>query len=411
VKVNNNNDRIELINHLLVELASGNFNIIGEPSFLMDDFDATIVGINMLGEELKNKTVSKDYLESIFSGIADLLFVTDHEDHISKINEAVTRILGYTEKELDGATMEVVMASEEHHVLGQISEILKSKQVCFNIETLLLSKTGYKIPVSISCSILFNNSKEVMGKVYFIRDVTELKIVEEKLKAKNADLNALVYGASHDLKGPVASSLGLINLARNETNVDALKNYIEMTEKCILRLDAILIGLNQFTKITQTNIASEPIHFESLINTVVEGFENHPWMKNVSCNLRVESDQVLSSDKYLLQSIMHNLFENALKYKKEYILDPRVDITVEDVPGMVQISVADNGIGISEMVLPEIFKMFYRGTTMSHGSGLGLYIVKSGIEKLGGTIQVESQMRMGSTFTIKLPVNTRQSKN
>jgi signal transduction histidine kinase len=119
--------------------------------------------------------------------------------------------------------------------------------------------------------------------------------------------------------------------------------------------------------------------------------------------MSIEDDFTFISDKSRIQFILNSLISNALKYSIYEKESPVVEIKASKKEKETIIYVTDNGIGISEKVLPHIFKMFYRGSLKSTGSGLGLYIVKEAVDKLNGTISVKSEPGIFTSFTITLP--------
>jgi signal transduction histidine kinase len=118
---------------------------------------------------------------------------------------------------------------------------------------------------------------------------------------------------------------------------------------------------------------------------------------------KIEGDKVFHSDPWRISEIFRNLASNAIKYRKEGDPNPEVRIEISSGPHHSEILFKDNGIGIEQKNLNKIFNMFYRATEQSSGSGIGLYIVKNAVEKLGGTISAHSEFGEGTTFRIILP--------
>ena len=123
----------------------------------------------------------------------------------------------------------------------------------------------------------------------------------------------------------------------------------------------------------------------------------------INFNLKVNRISDFYSDKSRVKTVLNNILSNAIKYADHNKGDSEINITVQVMPDVCQISVEDNGIGIRPEYLSKIYQMFYRADENAKGSGLGLYIVKNTIEKLGGKINAESQHRLGTTFSISLP--------
>ena len=123
----------------------------------------------------------------------------------------------------------------------------------------------------------------------------------------------------------------------------------------------------------------------------------------VKFNINLQTSSTILSDKFRLITILKNTISNAVKYRKQNQDDCFVNINVAEENKFIVIRVEDNGIGISEKSLPKIFDMFYRATSSVAGTGLGLYICKEMITKLGGTISIDSKLGEGTTVTIRIP--------
>lgn len=394
--------RIDKISHQLVKLASGDFNTRLSTSEALDDIDAIILGINMLGEELQAVTVSRDYLGSVYTGIVDLLIVLDKNDRIQQVNTAVVENLLYKESELRGKHISVLFAKENVQSISDINKNLEKEKHAFNIELVFLAKNKKKFPFSCSCSLFYDNFHKVQGKLYILKDISAIKKTEAQLKVKNEELNTLIYRASHDLKGPLSSMLGLINLSKQEQDGQEVRNYLDLIELSTRRLDAILGAFTEIDKVAKTALRISTINFQTLIKEILVSIENIPDFQSVKFSVLVNQKKSFYSDVNLLRSVLQNLIENGIKYRRTDI-QATMNIRVTGTKSGIKIEVSDNGIGIPEKMQQEIFKLFYRAHAVSNGSGLGLYIVKSSVEKLGGKVSVQSKEKNGTVFAISIP--------
>lgn len=394
--------RIVQISNQLVKLASGKFNTRLPTSEAMDEIDAIILGINMLGEELQAVTVSRDYLGSVYKGIVDLLIVLDKNDRIQQVNMAVVENLQYEESRLRGKHISTLLAKENVQSIEDINKNLAREKHAYNTELVLMTKDKKRFPLSCSCSLLYDNFRKVQGKLYILKDISAIKKTEAQLKMKNEELNTLIYRASHDLKGPLSSMLGLINLSKQEKDGQEIRNYLDLIELSTRRLDAILGAFTEIDKVAKTTLKVSIIKFQPLIKEILESIENAPDFKSIKFSVLVNQKKDFFSDVNLLRSVLQNLIENGIKYRRKEI-HATIDVRVTGTKSGVRIMVSDNGIGIPEKMQQEIFKLFYRAHAVSNGSGLGLYIVKSSVEKLGGKISVHSEENRGTVFTISIP--------
>lgn len=227
------------------------------------------------------------------------------------------------------------------------------------------------------------------------------KIQTEIIKNKNAELDAFFHRISHDLRGPISSLLGLSFLAKIDIKDEHALQYIEKQHQQVERLNQIIIGLINLTKLSNDGLAKVRIDFSKMIDECINTFEGLPNFANVRFAIRIQPNLEFYSEWTLLNAIMQNLIENAIKYSSDNA--PYVEIRVWAQGDHVILEVEDNGQGIPESYQSRIFEMFFRATNNASGSGLGLYILKRSVDRLKGTIDLKSQVKKGSTFTIKLP--------
>lgn len=249
------------------------------------------------------------------------------------------------------------------------------------------------------------------GIIYGItQDITQQKYAEEQLleqnqalRKVNSELDHFVYSVSHDLRAPLASVLGLINISRQEKDINSLLHYLDLKEKSIKKLDAYIQEIIDLSKNARLEVASEPIDFKELIADIYEGQNYDQATQAVKKQLYVTQEQAFFSDYKRLRVILQNLVSNAQRYANLDQPEPFVKVSVYIQADSARIEVEDNGIGIHAEYVPNIFNMFYRATQSRTGSGLGLYIVKETLGKLQGRIEVTSVLGKGSKFTVIIP--------
>jgi PAS domain S-box-containing protein len=244
------------------------------------------------------------------------------------------------------------------------------------------------------------------------QDITERKIAQEALKEQNkalkktnAELDRFVYSTSHDLRAPLTSLLGLINIVdRNFPEAEAdQRERIGMMKQSVTKLDSFIEDIINYSRNSRTEIEKVDIHFEALVNESLQALK---YMEGEHiCKINVEVVQMgkfISDNKRILVNL-NNLIGNAIKYHDKSKQNSYVTISIHSDDSKATIKVEDNGIGIAEDKQSKIFEMFYRGTKFSQGSGLGMYIVKETLEKLNGTITLNSKINVGSTFAVSIP--------
>jgi signal transduction histidine kinase len=230
----------------------------------------------------------------------------------------------------------------------------------------------------------------------------EITRQNQALTKANAELDRFVYSASHDLRAPLTSILGLIHIAKKTDDPKEVLQCLDMLTSRVHRLDDFIKEIIDVSRNARLEILKLPIAIKPLLHEVLE---NLKYAKHPSLNIKVDVQQEaeFKTDVSRLKIILSNLIANAIKYQDLAKESPFVSIQLITTPAGMTITVHDNGIGISPEHHDKIFTMFYRASEQSEGSGLGLYITKEAVEKLGGTIQFSSTPGTGSEFTVQLP--------
>jgi signal transduction histidine kinase len=229
-----------------------------------------------------------------------------------------------------------------------------------------------------------------------------LKQKNQELQKTNDELNKFVYSISHDLREPLSTILGIINLSEKEKHKD-IENYIGMIKTCVLKQDALTRNMIDYYKNNHAEEAKQPVDFKKL----VEGLRHY--VKDYDTRILFESDieqtATFSADLFRLEIILKNLLSNAIKYQNPANQKPEIKVKITSNEKEASIIVSDNGMGIKPEHTQDIFKLFFRTgiTGNKEGSGIGLYIVKEAVEKIKGTITVESTPLVGTTFKITIP--------
>ncbi len=224
------------------------------------------------------------------------------------------------------------------------------------------------------------------------------------LKESIDELETFIYKSSHEMRGPIANIFGLVNLAATDVkNLDEAQHFNKLIGHQAERLDLVMKLLIEATEIRKNEKTIELIKFDDLMKTVFKSFEPKIEWKEIAIEHHISVRKKFRSDTNLLFSLFHHLIDNAFKYRKADMKDVIIKISIEDDAEGILIKVVDNGIGIPYHLQDKVFKMFYRATEKSSGGGLGLYVVKHVIRKLGGRITLDSKENIGTMFTITIP--------
>ncbi|HYG52717.1 MAG TPA: HAMP domain-containing sensor histidine kinase, partial [Flavobacteriales bacterium] len=250
---------------------------------------------------------------------------------------------------------------------------------------------------------IMNEDNRVCRVTGILQDVTRTKMLEQTLKESNKELETYIYKASHDLRAPITSILGLAHISKYDVKHKKALDYINKIEITAQKLDETIKGLVQSLTIKDTNQFNDTIKFDSLINDTLSKYELKKEYSTIRIQPKLYNRRSFVSNKFILESLFQNLIENAIKYQKADGKNSYLNIQVKDSAKGVEIKFEDNGIGMDPTSQARAFDMYYRGTNQSQGSGLGLYLVKTGVEKLGGTIHLQSAVDKGTTMTLNLP--------
>lgn len=236
-------------------------------------------------------------------------------------------------------------------------------------------------------------------EIYSTRLQLKRKITE--LEKTNEELNRFVYSTSHDLRSPLASIMGILNLAKMDGSITDPNHYMDMIDTCVNKMDSFIQKIIEYYKSIRVEDEVTEINFLSNITESV----NICKMQNPSIDFLIEVNQpsAFINDVFRVNIILDNLISNAVKYQKPAYDAPWVKIKVNTDNNKAVIEIEDNGIGILEEHLNNIFKMFFRSVTHINGNGIGLYIVKEALNRIGGDISVHSVHGEGTVFRIVIP--------
>lgn len=246
--------------------------------------------------------------------------------------------------------------------------------------------------------------KEAIQSAFEVYDA-RIQLIEKNLELEKAyrELDKFVYSASHDMRSPLMSILGIVRLSRLENDSTNSEKYFDMIEESVHRMDEFIKNIIGYYKNNRIELKNTEIDAEGLVTDILRDLEVAGNLKP-DIQLRKEFNQhaVLVGDRLKLHIILTNLLSNALRYQKE-TSDKWVAIKVEITKEEAVFEIADGGIGIAADELEGIFKMFHRATNNNPGSGVGLYITKDAVNRIGGTIEVQSRLGEGSTFRVSFP--------
>jgi PAS domain S-box-containing protein len=382
------------------------------------DFEEKVCLIGM-GIDITERKQARDTIQqaqedyrSIFENAMDGIYQTTPDGKFITANQAMATMLGFDSAEelmnsVKDIDKELYVDSKDR---DRIKALIESNTQLIGFEFQLHKKNGKIIWVRANERAV----KDKKGKtLYFegmLENITERKLAEDKLKSQfeelqktNFELDHFVYSVSHDLRAPLTSVMGLVNIAELENISPTQKEYWSMVRKSVVRLDGFIKDILDYSSNSRTEVRREKIDFKRIIEEVKANFTHNLAFQDLTMDVTMDDKVDFYSDTTRIEIILNNLLSNAIKYADRSKPVSRFSIDIKTSLKNVRIVVADNGVGIDKHHIDKIFEMFYKASTRSQGSGLGLYIAKETVSRLGGTISVTSEPFVHTTFDIFIP--------
>ena len=351
-------------------------------------------------------------LAMVANTTTNMVVLADGEGKIEWVNPAFTRITGYHLEEVKGKEPGNFLKGPKTD--PQASLLMKEKlargQGFKDVEVVNYSKDGKPYWVSIEVQPILDTLGKAIQFIAIESDITERKANQQALMDRNDDLTKInneldrfVYSASHDLRAPISSLLGLIEVARLEKDMGNLENLLDLQKKSLLRLDRFIKDIVDHSRNTRLQVESESVDFESLVHAAFEQLQFMDNVRRIRMSIFVEQKNPFFTAPTCVDIVLNNLISNAVKYADLRKEDPYLEVRITSDDKIAELRVTDNGEGIPTDAKPKIFEMFYRASANGSGSGLGLYIVKEAVQKIGGTISVHSEYGKGTQFVVVIP--------
>ncbi len=380
---------------------------------------------NAMAEDLQNTTVSRDYLDNIFRSMYDTLVVLTPDFKILMANYAICDLLGYNEKELIGQHVSMIFVKRATLFQEIDLDSLIKNGPSSNIEKTYLSKFGRKIPVLFSSSVMLDKKKKVEGVACVAQDITELKLAEQAILEKEAQLihagrlislGEMATGVAHELSQPLASIRSNVegldgdweNIAFSKAKIPEI---VSKTLKQVERATRIINHMRNFAQAKEIFI--NLIDLSTPIKEGLSFFNEQAKSKDIQIKTEFEEGlPKLRVDARRLEQVVVNLLSNA-----QYAVDKKGESEDQNYQKKIQLrlfknskaksvlfEVQDNGIGMTKKNVERCMEPFFTTKDVGEGNGLGLSIVSKIIREFGGSIEINSALHFGTTFRITLKI-------
>lgn len=366
-------------------------------------------GYEALRKQLREKV---SLIRSIHTTVVDGIIAIDSQGIVSAVNPAAERLFGYDADEIVGKNVKILMPQEystkhdqyleNYHQTGEAKIIGKGREVVG------LRKDGLTFPMDLAVGEM-----KVGGQRYYtgvVRDITQRKQAELELLEMNKELQEFSYIASHDLKAPLRAIHNYADFLNEELSgqFDSdQKLYMKSLRDSVIESETLIEDLLKLSRLNNEALTQTNIPLRELVQELVQ----QPSVSG-DCQISITGEwPVVKSTRTILKQALQNLISNGVKFNQSE--QKLLTLNCRKIGSRhCEIEVRDNGIGINERHLERIFQTFQRLHTRTEfeGTGIGLAIVKKSVNKLGGTVRVESQIGHGSSFFLKFPLVARVVK-
>ena len=229
-----------------------------------------------------------------------------------------------------------------------------------------------------------------------------LAVRNEELQKAYNELDKFSYSVTHDMRGPLLSILGAIEAAKDMDDIVEIKKMLQLMKISVRNLDDFIQSIHHYYTLNRGELEISEIDFNELVKEQVKIFDFTYLLSDVDFRINIVQKEVFRGDEISIKLILNNLLSNAFKYQRKENKNKWVELNILVENGQASIEIKDNGIGIAENHLGDIFNMFFRANSSEVGSGFGLYNVKAAVIKLNGKINVNSILNQGTSFVVTI---------
>jgi PAS domain S-box-containing protein len=368
--------------------------------------------VKRLNSELEQRVAHRTAkLSDIYNRAPCGYHTLDREGRVVRINDRELEWLGYSRDEILGTRFQDHIETESLTVFEKHFEEFQRTGEVHNLELMLRRCDGTRFPVLLSTSAVRDESGIIVKSRSNLFDMTELLAARNRieklnleLQIRNRDLAAFSYSISHDLRAPVRAVTGFAEIMSSRHGPglpEEARHYLDNILSAGRRMDRLINDLLRYAHLGTANLELQELQIDHVIAEISDEFV--PTLKKLAGSLSWEAGEVrVMAERSLLEQILSNLIRNAIHYRSPD-RPPEISVMARKVDGLIEITVADNGIGIAPEHHERIFALFQRLQNDDHdGTGIGLALAKRAAQLLGGSLTVRSTPGTGSTFLVTL---------
>ncbi len=338
---------------------------------------------------------------------ADAIITIDNDLNITSWNRGAEEILGWRRDEIIGERITKLIPNEliEKKELECIDFGMHYRGYVQNYETERLTKNGEKKLVNLTESYIRDENDDIVGRSQILRDLTDLKMREEQIQQSErlATVGHMAAGVAHEVGNPLTAISSLVQVCQRKTDDEFLQDQLKKVREHIQRINKIVRDLVDFSR--PSSMQAENVQINEIVESAVGLLKHDARCRDVDFKMNLDEDlPLVSCVPDQIHQVLVNLLLNAVDAMKE-VKDPHVTITTESQDEQVVMSISDVGKGIKEEHKSHIFEPFFTTKGVGSGTGLGLSVSHGIVNKIGGSISVESTYGEGATFIIQLPAN------
>jgi PAS domain S-box-containing protein len=416
---------VGLANHTILISKSGAEYPVDDSAAPIRSASGALLGVVLVFRDIterRSAELAALRLAAIIEGSDDAIVGKNLQGIVTNWNPGAEKLFGYRADEMIGQSITRLMPPDRLNEEQQILARLQRGERVDHFETVRVRKDGTPLDISLTISPIRDHSGVIIGASKIARDITAVRIAQEKLRLHAEELEAKVrertarleetvselesfsYSLSHDLRAPLRAIQSFSEIVLNDygERIPEGVEYLQRVVNAAGRMDRLIQDVLAFSRVSRADIQTSRVDVEKIVREIVQ---ERPELQTPKATIHVKSPipPVVGNDASLLQCLT-NLLHNAVKFVGPGVA-PVIEVYGETIGDRARIYIRDNGIGIDRLGQERLFAAFQRLPTLQKysGTGVGLAIVRKAAERMNGRVGVESTPGQGSTFWIELP--------